>query len=55
MYFRKYSLRKTWLDNCLERPISEGFLTGNMVNGPRHCWNLNKSTITIFINCCEGK
>ena len=26
----------------------------NMVNEPKHCWNLNESTFTIFIDHCEG-
>ena len=29
-------------------------LTSNMVNGPKHCWNLNQSNFTIFIDLCEG-
>ena len=24
------------------------------VNGSKHCWNLNSSSFTIFINHCEG-
>ena len=53
MFFRHYGLPKTWLDNCLERPISENLSTDNMVNGPKHCFNLNGSTFTIFIDHCE--
>ena len=28
-------------------------LTSDMVNGPKHCCNLNDSTFTIFIDLCE--
>ena len=42
MYFRNYGLRKTWfrktwLDNCVESPVSEDPSTNNMINGPKHC------------------
>ena len=53
MYFWTYGLRKTWLDKCLKSPVSEDPSTSNMVNGPKHCWNLNDSTFTIFIDRCE--
>ena len=46
MYFQNYGLRKTWLDICLKSLVSKETLTGNMVNGPKHCCNLNGSTIT---------
>ena len=26
----------------------------NMVDGPKHCWNLNHTTFSIFIDHCEG-
>ena len=55
MYFWTYGLRKTWLDKCLKSPVSEDPLTSNMVNGPKHCWNLNDATFTIFIDPLEGK
>ena len=50
MYFRNYLLRKTWLDNCLECPISEQLSTGNIVNPPKHCCNMYDSTFTIVID-----
>ena len=53
MDFRNYGLQKTWLDNCLKSPVSEDPLTSNMVNGPNHCWNLNDTTFTGFIDHCE--
>ena len=55
MYFRNYGLQKTWLDICLKSPVSEDNLTGNMVNGPKPCCNLNESTVSIFIDHFEGK
>ena len=54
MHFRKYKLRKTWLDNCLKSPLSEDHSTSNMLSGPKHFWNLNGSTFTIFIEKFEG-
>ena len=53
MYFWTYGLRKTWLGKRLKSPLSEDPSTSNMVNGPKHCWNLNDSTFTIFIDRCE--
>ena len=53
MYFCTYGLRKRWLDKCLKTIVSEDRSTSNMVNGPKHCWNLNGSTFTIFIDPCE--
>ena len=49
MYFRTYGLSKTWLDKCLKSPVSEDPLTGNMLNGWKHCFNLNDSALTIFL------
>ena len=54
MYFRNYGLRKRWLDQCLKSPVSDDPLTGNMVNGQKHCFSLNKSAFTIFIDLSEG-
>ena len=55
IYLWTYGLHKTWLDNCLKSPVSEDPSTSNMVNGPKHCWNLNDTTITIFIDPSEDK
>ena len=38
---------------CLKNRVSKDPSTSNMVNGPKHCWNLNDSTFTIFIDRCE--
>ena len=54
MYFRRYRLRKKWLDKWLISPVLEGPLTGNVVNEPKHCLNLNCSTFTKFIDHVEG-
>ena len=54
MYLLNYRLRKTWLDKCLKSPVSEHPSTSNMANGSKHCWNLNDSSFTIFIDPCEG-
>ena len=54
MVFRKYHLRKTWLDKCLKSRVSEDPSTDNMANGSKHCYNLNDSTFAIFINHCES-
>ena len=54
MYFSSYEHRKTWLDKCLKSPVSDNPLTDNLVNGPKHCFNLNHSTFAVFIDCSEG-
>ena len=54
MYFRKYRLWKTWLVRCLTSRVTEHPSTDKMVNGSKHCLNLNESASTIFINNCEG-
>ena len=54
MYFWIYGFRKMWLDKCPKSPVSENPSTSNMINGPKHWWNLNGSTFTIFIDSCEG-
>ena len=54
MHFWTYGLHKTRLDKCLKIPVSEDPSTSNMTNTPKHCWNLNKSTFTIFIDHCES-
>ena len=54
MYFWIYGLQKTRLDKCLKSPVSEDRLPSDMVNRPKHCWNVNDSTFTVFIDPCEG-
>ena len=43
MYFRNYGLPKTWLDQCLECPVSEEPSKSNIINTPKHCSNLKDS------------
>ena len=50
MYLRIYGLGKKWLYKCLKSPLSEYHLTGNVVNGSKHCFHVNYSTFTIFID-----
>ena len=50
MYIRNYGHQKTWLDNCLEKPVSEDPSTSNVVNGPKYFENLGDSAYTIFID-----
>ena len=54
MYFRNYGFRKRWLNQYLKSPSSEDPSKSSMVNGSKHCWNLNESIFTIFIDHCEG-
>ena len=53
-YFRSYGLQKTWLHQRPKSPVSEEPSKSNIVNGPKHCSNLNDSTFSIFINHWEG-
>ena len=34
------------LDKCLKTPVSEHYFKANMLEGPKHCWNLH---VTVFI------
>ena len=52
--YLKLRTPKTWFYKCLKSPVSELFSTSNMVNGPKHCWNLHQSTFIIFIDHCQG-
>ena len=38
--FAKLRTPKTWLDKCLQSPVLEHPWRRNMVNGPKHFWNL---------------
>ena len=48
--FPKLRSPKTWWDKCLKSSVSEEPSTTNMVNIPKHCWNLNYSTFIRFID-----
>ena len=53
MYFKNYGLQITCIDKFLKSSTSEDPSTSNMVNGPKHCWNLRDSTFIIFIDKCK--
>ena len=52
--FSKLRTLKTWLDKCLKSPVSEDPSTSNMVNVPKHYWNLHHSTFIIFLRHWPG-
>ena len=54
MYFRNYRQRKTCLDKRLKTPVSENVSAGDMVNSPKHWFNLNESAFIILSDHCEG-
>ena len=54
MYLPNYGPRKTWLDKSLESKVWEDPLTGDVVNGPKHWFNLNESTFAIFTDQYES-
>ena len=49
IYLRNYGLRKSRLDKGLKRNLSEHRSTVNMLNGPKHCCNLQESTFIMFL------
>ena len=49
MYFRNYGLPKIWLDQCLKSPVSEDPTKSNMVNAPKHCSNLNDTSLPYLL------
>ena len=53
-YFQNCGLRKIWLHQCIKSPVSTDPSESNIVNAPKHCWNLNGSTFTRFLDHCEG-
>ena len=53
-YFGNYGLEKPWLDKSLKSLVSEGASKSKMVNGPKHCSNMNDCNFGIFIDQCEG-
>ena len=54
IYFRNYALRKLWLDICPKSPVSKDPLLDNMLNGFKHCCDLENSTVAIFTDHLEG-
>ena len=53
MYFSTCELWKRLLDKYLKRPVSDDASTTNMMEGPKHCSNLEDSTFSIFIDYCD--
>ena len=52
--FPKLETPKVWLDKCLKSPASEDPWTSDVVNGPKHYWNLHNCIFIIFIDNCKG-
>ena len=53
MYFLTYGLQNMCLDKCLKSPVSVYPSRSNIVNGSKHCSNLNDNTFTIIIDPCK--
>ena len=49
MSFRDNGLTEPWLGKCLKSPVFEDSSKSNMVNGPKHCSNLNHSTLAYLL------
>ena len=54
MHFGGYGLRTPSLDKCLKSLVAEDPLKSNMVNGTKHCSNLNHNKFSLFTDQCEG-
>ena len=54
MDLRNYGLRNTWLEKCLKKSVSEYRSIVNILNTPKHCWNLHDSTFIRFFYHSEG-
>ena len=53
--FRKLGTPENAVRYMAKSPVSKDPLTGNMVNGLKHCCDLNDSNVTIFSDHFEGK
>ena len=51
--FLKLRTPKTWSETCQKSSVWENPSTRNMVNVPKHCWNLPHSTFITFIDHCQ--
>ena len=51
--FPKLPPPKNCLDKCVKSPVWEDPLTGGMVNGPKHGFNVNASAFTLLIDHYE--
>ena len=54
MYFRKYGLQKTYLNNILKNPISKDTSASGMSNRKKHCSNLDETIFGIVIDHPQG-
>ena len=52
--FPKVRTLKTWLGKCLKSLFSGDPSKRNMVNWPKHCWNLHQSLFIILIDNFQG-
>ena len=50
MSLRNYGLGKPSLVKCLKSPVFEDPSKSNMVNGSKHCSDLNHNTFSIYID-----
>ena len=41
--------KKTWLDECLKSLVSDDPTKSNMVNAPKHCANLNDTSLPYLL------
>ena len=53
MYIGNHGLRETCLNKSLKNPVSEDTLASGMVNGKKHCWNLEDTTFSMVIDHCK--
>ena len=51
--FPKLGPPKKVIDKGLKNPHSEDPYKRNMVNGPKHCRNLEDANFTIFVDHCK--
>ena len=51
--FPKLRTPKTFSDKYLKSPVCEDLSIADMVNVPKHCWNLYRNTFMIFFYHCE--
>ena len=49
MYLRNYGLPSTLLDQCLKSPVSEDPTKSNMINAPKHCFNLKDTSLPYLL------
>ena len=51
--FPKLRPAKRWSDKCLKTAVKDDPSTSNMVNVPKHCWNLHHSIFITIIDHCQ--